>query len=161
MRDGHEVGRRSSFDVMDLVLGIGLALVLPLLAAFGAQLMRDQSERELASYRRNLDVGTPAPDEEEVRLNLESCRRMYAENGQKFLERAREAQSFQQLKECAWARRCLSQIKTELGLLEGMIRDGHVEERYQAQLVECQRLREQIELDLRTLKQMDIFGRQE
>ncbi|MGQ9592671.1 MAG: hypothetical protein ACUVYA_20535 [Planctomycetota bacterium] len=146
-------------DSVDLVVGIVLLVLLPIFCLFLSAAFGVSTRTEKFDFRQKPDVDPP-PEDEEVALRFQAAQRMYAENGKRFLEFARNAAKTGYLgtfRECA--DRNLREADSAFQSLEAWIRRfPESTARFSRYLSEMARIRSEIERDLGEVKSLDVLG---
>ena len=143
---------RGAFDPVDLCVGIGLAIALPLVAWVLLRMTGIiQTKTDLTLFRETLNVQVPA-DLEEVTMRLAFIARTYNENAHEFVRRFQTTRGNQQVNERKWAMNSLSKVRADLTKIESLI-GGEPEalNQFATQLREIARLKQSIEEDQRIL----------
>lgn len=144
---------------MDVCVGIGLALAVPLLVVLFLDMTGlTKTKPDLRTFRESVfkDGQIPPPDVEEVNLKLDFARRMYNQNAREFVQRFQNAKGNQRVNERRWAGICLSRVKAELTNLKRLIyADPAGGSRFADQLREVGALEGQVASDEKLLREFD------
>ncbi len=144
---------RGAFDLTDLVVGVLLAVGIPLLVyivARGSGAVKTKSD--VGQFREEIKVKEDVkPDAELLGLKIKYFQRIHSETGRVFLERARDASGVRRLRERDWARACFRSLVSDIQTVENQLNaDEDLRTRFSVELSRLTMLKSEIQADLKT-----------
>ena len=140
--------RSSSFDPVDLCVGILVAIVIPLIV-YGVIRSGVETKSDMGQFRQKIEV-TVKPDAELIGMKISYFKKIYTETGREFLNRGQSSRGPQRLRERDWAKNCLTSLKAEITTLENELNgDAELQSRFAAEISDLASLKSSIEEDYR------------
>lgn len=155
----HPERKPSNFDTVDLVVGLILLILVPVVCFAVAGMLGAEGRSSKFDFREK-PVVDPAPDREEVEARYKTAEAMYAENAQAFLKSLTDhPDSVYAGRLCEWATKSLRNSESALLSLEQLIQ-SHPESQgeFKLYLERMASLRERIKADLERIKGFNILG---
>jgi len=141
-------------DVLDLTVGILLAIGIPLLTHVGWTLRKPPPLPEAEQ-----EVSPPPVDREEVDMRSQYIgEELYRGNAVLFLVRARGAEGTQQVNELRWARQAFGRVDAELGELQYLINSTGAAVTFREELNGVATIKKDVKLKVAELQRLDHLG---
>ena len=156
---GHPELRTSSFDVVDLAVGLVLLILVPAVCIAVAGMLGAEVSTSKYDFRGKPKVD-PAPDLEEVETRYKCAEAIYTENAQTFIKSLLDhADSMYASRLSEWASKCLRNAESALLSLEQLIQ-SHPESQseFRTYLDRIANLRGRIRTDLERVRSVKIVG---
>lgn len=160
-RWGSRSGSRQTgqVDTVDLVIGVVLAILVPLLCLILAGVLGVKTRSDKFDFREKPNL-VPVPDAEEIETHWKNAEQLYYENARPFLKNAESHEDpnmryyFRK-----WAEQTIQNVDAKLSRLEALINvTPEGKQAFQSYIGRIAQRREEIRSDLEKARSLDIHA---